>query len=222
MLQCASCKEPTNSRIGGLCEPCYCRAKGIETTCGKCGKLFSKEHRSGSYPDENPYCFYCNFWLEKVAIKDHLIRINGNCYWVGKSDDKSLAGTLGHGGRRFVIRPINPDGSKALIITNNLWHNGVIPSIFRKDLPDNAVFVDLNNLAVEKAREHDMASKKIPPAALRYLTFLNERRGRTSEVAILARAHYFQAVEGLSCSDPIYRIDDRGRAFFARLKEEKA
>lgn len=79
-------------------------------------------------------CFHCNFWQEKVDIKDRddVARIDGYHYIVGRETEKY---NKGHSGREFLIRFF--DGRE--VRTTNLWSQGKIPERF--DLPDNAEFM---------------------------------------------------------------------------------
>lgn len=55
--------------------------------------------------EERQLCFHCNFWIEKVAIKDRprVVRIDGSHYQIGKEDKISWAEFRGFGGSKFVI-----------------------------------------------------------------------------------------------------------------------
>ena len=83
-------------------------------------------------------CFNCNFWREKVDIKDReeVARIDGAHYIIGKNDH-SPNRFRGFGGSKFTISFF--DGRE--IVTSDLWYQGVIPDKFKKRLPDNAKFI---------------------------------------------------------------------------------
>jgi hypothetical protein len=85
---------------------------------------------------EQNICYTCNFWSEKIDIKDNprTVRVNGTHYWI--EDDKPNAAFQGFGGSKFDIQ-FN-DGRK--VVTHNLWCQGDIPLRFRDLLPDNAIF----------------------------------------------------------------------------------
>ena len=84
----------------------------------------------------------CDFWEEKVLIKDELTtaRINGEHYIIGSRTVESNNGKrqgLGMGGTPVTIAFF--DGR--VENTVDLWHQGTIPAGWRNELPDNAVFV---------------------------------------------------------------------------------
>jgi hypothetical protein len=83
----------------------------------------------------NQLCFNCQFWWEKIAQADKLIRVDGHCYRIPKPTVHEIF--KGFGGAKFKIK--FKDGR--VIETDNLWHNGEIPAHFRDRLPDNAEFV---------------------------------------------------------------------------------
>lgn len=86
---------------------------------------------------ERQLCHTCNFWHEKIAMKDdtRTARIEGTHYRVG---DEGVRGLFqGFGGAKFVIK-FN-DGRE--VTTTNLWAQGKIPQRFKDRLPDNATFV---------------------------------------------------------------------------------
>ena len=60
--------------------------------------------------------------------------VNGYHYMVG---DTLKRGAQGHGGRRFVIYPLN---GAAPIVTRNLWSQGFVPRWLQDALPDTASF----------------------------------------------------------------------------------
>ena len=106
--------------------------------CQECGK-----REDGSWADDmakvleaKQLCFNCNFWAEKVGIKDRprVARIDGHHYQIGT--DAGDTAFRGFGGRKFVI--LFNDGRR--MQTSNLWHQGEIPERFRERLPDNAKF----------------------------------------------------------------------------------
>ena len=104
-------------------------------------------------------CFDCDFWVEKVTIRDDddVVRINGNHYIVGSQLDNyevdasdSLESIVnkwkpnknfkGMGGSKIVIKLNNG----RVIITNDLWHQGKIPARFANILPNNAVMESIS------------------------------------------------------------------------------
>lgn len=84
-------------------------------------------------------CHTCNFWREKIAMKDDpkVARVGGRHYVDGGAKWNTPPDLLGSAGRKVRIRW--HDGREAL--TNNLWVQGEIPAHFRDRLPDNAEFV---------------------------------------------------------------------------------
>jgi hypothetical protein len=77
-------------------------------------------------------CFNCNFWREKIPIKD-----NPSCFRI-QGEHYQLGGEGGFGGREFSIKRFD---SEKIITTKCLWSQGTIPEHFRDRLPDNAEFV---------------------------------------------------------------------------------
>lgn len=108
-----------------------------EHTCHRCGKT---ERSSNWYPSfaqllfQKKVCFQCQFWLEKIDIKDQsrVVRIENWHYLIG---DEGRA-FPGFNGRKFEIK--FHDGRE--VATTNLWCQGEIPESFRAELPNNAVF----------------------------------------------------------------------------------
>lgn len=109
-------------------------------TCKECGAL-----EQGNWTDDaakkltaEQLCFKCNFWHEKIAIKDdpYTARINGVHYHIGREDLPANSMWRGFGGARSVI--VFNDGRR--IESRNLWTQGAIPERFKERLPDNATF----------------------------------------------------------------------------------
>ncbi len=82
-------------------------------------------------------CFNCWFWLGHVSKVDESesIRIGGVHYRLGNPvwAGPEYKGMLAFYGRKFEIMQ-----GDVMIHTNNLWHQGTIPELFRDRLPDNA------------------------------------------------------------------------------------
>jgi hypothetical protein len=78
------------------------------------------------------YCFQCNFWKEKIEIKDseNVMRVNHYHYILGPH-----IGMRGFGGRMFLF-----EKQGKLYKSCNVWFQGEIPERFWNDLPDNAIF----------------------------------------------------------------------------------
>ena len=106
--------------------------------CRECGKREDVSRWGDSIENdlvEKQLCFYCDFWIEKINIKDkpNVARINNNHYVI----EPNNAFFKGYGGQEFTIK-FN-DGK--IVTTHNLWYQGKIPEIFRDRLPNNAKFI---------------------------------------------------------------------------------
>jgi hypothetical protein len=101
-----------------------CGATGYQTNYGKSIHAEMAEHQM---------CFACNHWRKAATEKD-LIIIEGAIYRDGGRKPTNYGGFLGFGGREFSIEML--DGR--LIETNNLWHGGEVPAVWRPFFPDNA------------------------------------------------------------------------------------
>lgn len=104
--------------------------------CKKCGVEIDALHLDN--PKEE-LCFSCNFWQQQhdadLKCKDHEFAIiDGKHYRIGPED--APAYFRGFGGDKFVIK--FHDGTE--VITTNLWYQGEIPDVFKKDMPNNADF----------------------------------------------------------------------------------
>lgn len=109
---------------------------------------------------ERQLCFGCNFWTEKLEIRDdsNTVRVKGVHYIIGpeklKNEHKLSPymrnAVRGHGGAKFMV--YFNDGR--IVETNNLWCQGDIPDGFRDRLPDNATFLnsDERGKATDKAK----------------------------------------------------------------------
>ncbi len=113
--------------------------KADDQVCVICGEVdspssFSEPTRSIMI--EKKICFGCEFWLEKVAIKDdpRVVRADGTHYWIGNEKSEGPSRWRGFGGDKFIIDFF--DGRH--VESTNLWHNGEIPEHFKAQLPDNA------------------------------------------------------------------------------------
>jgi hypothetical protein len=56
--------------------------------------------------------------------------------------------------------------------------------------------------------------KDLPNLAYKYMSYMSSEYGGCGEVWITAFAHYAQAIEGLSCSDKAYEIDEKSKQWF--------
>ena len=109
--------------------------------CGTEGKM-----QYQSPPICSSSCFTKNFWQEKIDWdndKDpNAVRIRGRHYYIGEEPSPNTPShCYGFGGRKHVVK-FN-DGR--IVTTHNLWCQGGIPEEFKAQLPDNAVFLDINN-----------------------------------------------------------------------------
>lgn len=115
------------------------RQKILDEPCKCCGSPFGTTYHEpiDSKLRELNICFSCNFWYDKMKMKNRII-INGTMYGDGGNGKTDAIGFKGHGGREFKIEFLE-DGR--ILETNNLWCNGDIPQIFRDKFPDNAKFL---------------------------------------------------------------------------------
>lgn len=111
----------------------------IAYQCTRCQKSVAFAPRAGSSIHQamgnNQTCFDCQFWIEKIGIKDrsNVVRADGGHYIIGDESET----IKGFGGHEFIIQ-FN-DGRR--VTTTNLWFQGEIPPGFKEELPDNAVFL---------------------------------------------------------------------------------
>ena len=101
--------------------------------CTKCGKTNDSEHYFGLR--NKAMCFSCNFWTE-TKERNPLI-VNGNSYLDGGNQVGVSRSLLGFAGRVFRYRRLGETEWKE---TNNMWHKGTVPEVFREEMPDNAEF----------------------------------------------------------------------------------
>lgn len=115
-------------------------------TCSKCGATGYHTNYYKPIPtemSEHQMCFYCNHW-RKTAKEPDLIIIEGTVYRDGGRKSKDYRGFLGFGGREFSIEML--DGRK--VETNNLWHGGAVPEVWRSVFPDNARWKQIEKGAI--------------------------------------------------------------------------
>ena len=128
-------------------------------SCSRCGAEGFSLAWSEPIPAEmlqHRLCFHCNFWRERATETD-LIVIEGSAYSDGGRKPKNYRGFMGFGGREFTIECFNGK----LIETNNLWHRGEVPTVWRADIPNNARWK-----VVEKAQiEHGQGFYGLPRGA---------------------------------------------------------
>ena len=108
-------------------------------TCQCCGKPYIKTLVPDAYLGNN--CFDCSFWLRKIDYSEDWASrraiIDGWHYIAYPETNDFFKGC---GGRRFVIQ--FSDGH--VLETTNLWCQGPIDERFRSRLPDNAVFLPID------------------------------------------------------------------------------
>lgn len=136
MFRCDSCTAGYDSE-----EDLRLKAKIPDAPCKICGQIYSTTTSIGNYLRQEHICFHCNFWTEYVSKKDNLqiVRVNGKHYWANKSSEGDTRYN-GFGGQKWHIKW--SDGRE--LETNDLWSQGPIPRHFRDQLPDNAVFLPIN------------------------------------------------------------------------------
>ena len=105
--------------------------------CTKCGKTNNSERYHGLR--DKAMCFSCNFWTD-IKERNPLI-INGDSYMDGGNQvSVRHRDLLGFAGRVFRYRRLGETEWKE---TNNMWHQGTVPEIFREEMPDNAEFANV-------------------------------------------------------------------------------
>lgn len=65
---------------------------------------------------------------------------------------------------------------------------------------------------VSKMMETKM--NEISPLAIEYVKFISSKYGFCGEVMVTGFAHYCQAILGLPCDNPDYRINEEGTKWF--------
>lgn len=138
--------------------------------CAGCGKPigyrtkvdpFGRKSRypayySGVCSDE---CFDNLFWYEKylwlqrgdqIRPDQLAARIGGKHYVLNPGDDGKTVRMRGHGGTRFMVQFISGPHKGQVIVTNDVWHQGVIPDVWRPLLPDNAILITVQGASDEE------------------------------------------------------------------------
>lgn len=127
---------------------CNHKAKGDPRTlqcnifkCSICGNDYNLDNfdMKSSLPQmmrDRHFCFTCAFWTNKIESPDPNREIIDGQHYVFYPGPNS-AYFQGFGGRTFYA--IRNNGE--LITSNNVWHQGDIPSWFRDKLPDTAKFI---------------------------------------------------------------------------------
>ena len=60
---------------------------------------------------------------------------------------------------------------------------------------------------------------KLPLAAIDYLKYLSSTQGFCGEICVTAYAYYCQAILGMKCSDPSYKITKEAKQWFEENKD---
>lgn len=118
-------------------------------TCVKCSTQTenSYDKETATRMAERQLCFTCDYWHEYLfaptaAPNRHhhssAVVVNGNVYTDGGNLANPNGPGVGHGGHVFRICMI--DGSREWE-TNNLWHGGQVPGVWRDQIPDTADFI---------------------------------------------------------------------------------
>jgi hypothetical protein len=120
-------------------------------TCIKCG-----DEERCRYNEETvaaltarQHCFSCDFYWRflndpaPLPNRHHhstAVIANGHIYTDGGNVENAGHDTrlLGFGGHKWHFRML--DGSREWV-SNNVWHGGEIPEVWRKEIPDNAEIV---------------------------------------------------------------------------------
>lgn len=110
-------------------------------TCIICGKEIKESKYSNAVLCSSE-CFHVDYWNEKIEDKDNpnIVRIDGTQYYIGKETGEHEF--KGYGGRTFGVKFF--DGR--LVKTTCLWHNGEIPEEYKELLPNNAKFIESDNV----------------------------------------------------------------------------
>lgn len=119
-------------------------------TCVKCGGSEECHYNDKTKADltSRQLCFSCDFYWRflndpvKTPNRHHhstAVIAGGNIYTDGGNVDSPGNGRLlGFAGHQFHFRML--DGSRDWL-TNNVWHGGEIPQIWRNEIPDTAEIV---------------------------------------------------------------------------------
>lgn len=107
--------------------------------CCKCGGLISTRYdkRTKAKMIESEMCFYCYFWESLKHDSHRPIIVDGTHYQDG-GKKSGPAVWKGHAGCKFTIQFLE---TGEILETDNLWCQGTIPTRFRKEMPNNAIFI---------------------------------------------------------------------------------
>lgn len=109
------------------------------TECKFCTKFMS--FSSLITTSEGLVCKECDFWQSIIEHqKDpQAVVVDGRFYSIHPEDSEIPEEERGFGGQSFWIQFLQ--GEREKVWTTNLWCLGSIPTRFRDQLPDNAVFL---------------------------------------------------------------------------------
>lgn len=124
--------------------------------CLHCGKSVTRDPRSNSFETDTSHfiesrlteimrekscCFSCAVWFRRIEETPSIIAdgsvsviVDHEAYIAHPFIEGKLKGFVGYSG--FTFRFQMNDGT--VIRSNNVWHQGNVPEIFWKDLPNNA------------------------------------------------------------------------------------
>lgn len=135
--------------------------QSLSIKCHLCGKTEELEEYDPASPlydimHDRHLCYSCAFWTDKIEhpLADREI-IGGHHYTVHPLAKRPENIIRGFFGREFFIRRFNG----TLANSNNVWHQGKIPEMFREYLPDTAVFISLMAYQRLKNDCHKCAAK---------------------------------------------------------------
>lgn len=131
-----------------------------KTTCRKCKKDLKPDWFRGygevmsARLQKNHECHTCDFWREKIeGQSDRTVIVNG-VHFVAGAGGKGIKGMGGQLHRIMFLE----DGR--YIETDDLWHQGEIPELFRPYLQDNAIFLKKGEAPFAEASYHFNQLKK--------------------------------------------------------------
>lgn len=110
----------------------------LDENCLVCGGKISTHYVNKEELIKHRMCFRCNCFreIEERAKwdKDRMI-VDGSSYQVVRHK----TAFQGFGGRQFKFRRF--DNPEEIVVSNNVWHQGDIPEIWKAKIPNNAEFV---------------------------------------------------------------------------------
>jgi hypothetical protein len=119
--------------------------------CEFCGSEYSRTCEDDAYIGKN--CFDCSFWIKKINLPEEdearRVIVDSQHYRLGVNNSGPFRG---FGGRKFTV--LFNDGR--VVETRCLWHQGEISERFRGMLPDNAVFVQAEEIQTPPFNKFDI------------------------------------------------------------------